>query len=452
MAKQETSKHTVTKKHIARKQREEKQTRIILIATIVIGVIIVGLVGYGLIDQLVLRPATPVAKVGDQAITVKEFESRVQYSRVQMLIQAEQYYQYGVSFGEYGSSFLQTALNITTELNQPVAYGSNILDVMIDDILIQEEAAARGITVSDAEVDEAIQTAFGFFPDGTPTPTQTATVVATPTYSSTMLALVPPTATPEPTDAPTATPEVTATEAETATESTEDNSAVATDEAQAPEETPTITPTPTQYTTEVFGQNVKDYNDSYGVYDWDIDQLRDAYRTELLRQKLVEVVTADMEPVQEEVWARHILVETEEEAQEVLDKLAAGEDWVDLAAQYSTDDANKDQGGDLGWFAYGDMVSAFADVAFSLNEGEISEPVETDFGFHIIQLVGKRESQTPAADFANDKEVTFETWLSEKRNARGDIEIYDNWEEFVPTTPAVSTEFLNALYSAVSGN
>ncbi len=90
----------------------------------------------------------------------------------------------------------------------------------------------------------------------------------------------------------------------------------------------------------------------------------------------------------ETVNASHILVETEEIAKEVMDKLAEGEDFKELAMEYSSC-PSKDQGGELGEFPRGAMVPEFEDAAFSMNVGEISEPVQTQFGYHIIKLNAK---------------------------------------------------------------
>ena len=455
MAKNETPKKTVTKKHLARKQREEKQTRLILIIAIAIGVIIVGLVGYGLVDQLIVRPAKIVAEVGEEKITARDFESQVKYARAQMLYQMQNYYQYYQMFGqEYGGSYLSAAQSIAYQLISPETLGGGILDDMIDDILVREAAEELGVTVSKEEVDEAIFAAFGFFPDGTPTLSNTATVVATPTYSNDMLTLVPSTSTPTATEPPTETPEVTATSSEEAgdetggadgTEEAADAGTPTPDVSPTITLTPTITSTPTPFTTEVYGDDVKEFNSNFKMYDYSYEDLWKMYETALLREKLTEIVAADLVPVHDEVWARHILVETEEEALSIKQELEDGADWDQMAIKHSTDDSNKDIGGDLGWFSYGRMVEEFSSAAFSLEPGEISDPVETSFGFHIIQLVGKREAQTSESEFQAEKDDAFTAWLAERRDARDDIVKADDWADYVADTPALPANYQSLL-------
>ena len=107
---------------------------------------------------------------------------------------------------------------------------------------------------------------------------------------------------------------------------------------------------------------------------------------------------------QEEVHAHHILLETEEQARAVLADLRSGGNFEDLAKQKSKDPSAAQNGGDLGFFAKGMMVPEFADAAFALKPGETStQPVKTQFGYHIIRADEKRMSSLPAfADVKDD--------------------------------------------------
>ena len=90
-----------------------------------------------------------------------------------------------------------------------------------------------------------------------------------------------------------------------------------------------------------------------------------------------------------EIKASHILVKTEDEAKKLLEEISSGKSFADLAEEYSLCPSGQN-GGDLGYFGRGMMVKSFEDAAFALGEiGEISSPVQTQFGWHLIQLTGK---------------------------------------------------------------
>ncbi|ADF38861.1 peptidylprolyl isomerase [Priestia megaterium] len=113
-----------------------------------------------------------------------------------------------------------------------------------------------------------------------------------------------------------------------------------------------------------------------------------------------------------QVKASHILVADEKTAKEVKAKLDKGEDFAKLAKEYSTDTASKSNGGDLGYFKKGDMVEAFANQAFSMKVNEVSDPVKTEYGYHIIKVTGKKEAQK--ATYENSKAKIKQTLLDQK--------------------------------------
>lgn len=124
----------------------------------------------------------------------------------------------------------------------------------------------------------------------------------------------------------------------------------------------------------------------------------------------------------EQVSARHILVETEEEAEDIRKKLLEGGDFAELAKEYSLDEGTKIVGGSLGYFSRGKNVQSFDDAAFSLEKGEISEPVKTDFGYHIIQVEDKKEAKAASLEEHRDD---IERMLMESKIP----EAYHKWYE-----------------------
>jgi peptidyl-prolyl cis-trans isomerase C len=129
-------------------------------------------------------------------------------------------------------------------------------------------------------------------------------------------------------------------------------------------------------------------------------------QTEAEMKKLYEESVSKIQP-EEEVRARHILVKTEAEAKDVLAKLKGGADFEKLAREVSVDPSAKTNGGDLEYFTKGQMVAEFSEAAFKLNKGELSEPVKTQFGFHVIKVEDKRQKPVPAYDSVKDQVAAF---------------------------------------------
>ena len=104
----------------------------------------------------------------------------------------------------------------------------------------------------------------------------------------------------------------------------------------------------------------------------------------------------------EQVSAKHILVDTEETAKEVIGKLEAGADFAELAKEYSTEPAAQETGGNLGYFKRGRMVPDFENAVFALEVGKISEPVKTEFGYHVIVVEDKIDESISFEDAKAD--------------------------------------------------
>ncbi|MDO4754348.1 MAG: peptidylprolyl isomerase [Bacillota bacterium] len=116
---------------------------------------------------------------------------------------------------------------------------------------------------------------------------------------------------------------------------------------------------------------------------------------------------------QSEVKASHILVSTEKEAKEIRERIKTHEDFENQAKEHSMC-PSKDVGGDLGFFGRGMMVPEFEEVAFSIPKGEISEPVKTQFGYHLICKTDEKAAQKPSFDQA--KEIIAHLLQHQKQN------------------------------------
>ena len=426
MAKQSPTPKITTKKHVARLERERQQVKLIQTISIAAITIVVLLVGYGILDTTYLRLRKPVAEVNGEQINLKYWQERLQFSRINMLNNLQQYQFYQENFG---LDTTQQQQEIQFYLQQPELLGDQVLNQLIDETLIRQEAQKRGITVTDEEVEAKIQGSLNFFPDGTPTPTVTPTEFSLPTLTSEQLALYPATSTPTQvlatsTSVPTNTPDPAVT---------------------VQPATPTFIPQPatatsTPYTLDGFKDQydqsleaIRGFNVSEATY-------RSVFENQLYNEKLLAEIGKDALNTQEQVLARHILVEDPQIAGVVYALLTNGEDFAETAKKYSKDASSAVNGGNLDWFGKGAMVAEFEAAAFSQPIGEIGKPVQSQFGFHIIQVIAREELPADASQYEQNKQTVFTDWLTKTREeaetAATIIKYDETWRGNVPALPA----------------
>jgi peptidyl-prolyl cis-trans isomerase D len=429
MAKNEESNFVSHKAIVKNKKDQEQQKKLILGSIIVVAAALLVIL-YGVLSQSVIPKMRPVAKVNGENISVDNFVEMANYRRYQM---KEQYnydlYIYQL-FGEdatLAGSFVSDMRQIYNDLlpENKYVFGESLLDSMINTVLMEQQAKEMGISVSEAEIDARIEELFQYNVQEEATPTPFPTMMPTATMSSEQLAIVTATPTLVPTEeVATATPTEVVTE-----EPTEE---VATEE-------PTPMPTPTEFTYDSYQTQYQDYMNTLATYNISEEFFRGLVRQDLLREKVQAEVTKDVGAVQTQVWARHILIADKTAADVVYQQLISGNaDFGDLVTEASVDPGSNTSGGDLGWFPRGVMVKPFEDAVFdNLKVGEISEPVESDFGYHIIQKLGEEDRSVSQSQYNNILSITYTTWLDGvKENAK--IKKNDNWANFVQTDITVT--------------
>jgi parvulin-like peptidyl-prolyl isomerase len=434
MAKQIPTSRVVTKKHTARLERERQQVRLIQTISFAAIAIVVLLVGYGILDTTYLRLRKPVAEVNGEQIKLNYWQERIQFTRINMANNLQQYQFYQQNFGMDTTQQIQ---ELQFYLQSPELLGDQVLNTLIDETVIRQEAQKRGITVTDEEVEAKIQGSLNFYPNGTPTPTITPTEFSFPTLTSEQLKLLPVTSTPTEvqtsTPAPTNTPDPAATVAP----------ATPTFLPQPP--TATATPYTADGYKEQYGtslENIKTFGVSEATF-------RSVYENQLYKEKLLAEIAKDAPRTQEQALARHVLVDDQQLAGTLYVLLNAGQDFAEIAKKYSKDTGSGANGGDLGWFGKGAMVPEFEAAVFSQAIGEVGKPVQSQFGYHIIQVIAREELPATASQYEQNQQTTFTDWLTKTRTdaetAATITKFDDTWRVNLPALPVAISQLLQSL-------
>jgi parvulin-like peptidyl-prolyl isomerase len=379
MAKRRVKKEVpLTRKQLSRREKERRQRLILIGLAIGVGCLIAAVLGYGAYQELVAKPGAPVATVNGVAIQRQAYQKRVLLQRMNIDAAIQDWQTQRALYSSEEDAWMIDLIDQQLSYyytERDLVDGEGPVDDMIQEELIRQAAAAQGIEVSPDEIDRAIEEEFGYDRDS-PIPSPTTTI--------------------------TSTSEVTATE-------------------QA-------TPMSLAEFKEQFAETLSALEERTGLTEADY---REIMRTRLLTEKMEEFVGEQVPTSELQVRARHILVETQEEAHAVLERLEQGEDFATVAMELSTDTVSAEEGGELGWFPMGVMDTAFEEAAFSLAVGELSGVVESSYGFHIIQVEERDEDRELDADMlAQRKSEAFQVWLE---NLEAEADIVKYWsEDLVP--------------------
>jgi len=359
-----------TKKQIARSKKVARQQRMIWIAVGTVTLLILVVLIVGIVTEYVVAPRQPVAIVNDEEISKVEYQKQVRYRRwdlqlvEQRLLLQQSNYDPNNESEQFLYDYIDSQIEQVRQLQLSVP--AQVLEDLIDEALVRQEATRRGLTAASDQVQQTIEQQFGYDrnpPEPTPTPI-TTTAVLTPT-------------------------------------------------------TMPVTP----MTREEFEENYVQYMEAMrsAVKGFSEDDYRDWVTQSILREQLGEALAAEVPTADEHVHAYHILVEDEETAAEVLEKLEAGGDFAELVAQYSKDEDTVDKGGEIGWLAkdqVGTLPVKVVEAAFGLQPGEFSEVIDSYLGYHVV-TIDERQADYPLdeATLESRQALAFDKWLAQAREA-----------------------------------
>jgi hypothetical protein len=391
-------------------------------AGIAILLVIIGGVAY---DQ-VIKPNQTLAVVGPESITREEYwkvrandlyEQAFQYQDFAQFVGPDQQGQY--------LALAQQSLSQVPEVWGSTDVDATSLEQMIEDQLYLQGLDDLGLALTPEEIHTFALNRFA--PPGSPlippSPTPTLTAERAAMATSTAAAFL---ATPIGT--PLATPVAATPVSGTPLAGTSGTATpIASPRAGTPAPTPVAAVSPTA--TATLGPEEARATAEAGFTEY-ADELfplahlsQDDYERliaapGLARQKVADALAAMVGQSAPQVRASHILVPTREEAEAARERIAAGADFAAIAREISTDEATAANGGDLGWFTREEMAAPFAEAAFALEPGAISEPVESEFGWHVIQ-VAESDPDRPLTDtqITRLEQAAVDRWLEEQRSA-----------------------------------
>ncbi|MBI1298189.1 hypothetical protein GC175_24910 [bacterium] len=454
----EEQKAETRKQTRVRMRSQERNRKLMLIVGSALLVALI-LVTIGIVNETVIRPRSVLASVEGRPIVTRDFWERTWLRQSELQSQLQQLQIFSTQFGEQGQSiFASQIAQLNATLSSPLSLGTQVINQMIDEKIVQIRAEELGISVSDEEVDESLRDEVAAGQNALTVPQATATAEAAVAATATAELFTP-------------TPELPAVITETVelTETLEiTDSAVITEPATVVEtaEVPTPEP-PTILTDELYQEGLATLEDNLQeIAGVSLAEYREIVRVQLLTDKLREQIGEELVPgTEEQVNTRHILITVDETAtlapteeitgtegitdtaaitgtalvtdpvtgfylppsgglsdadalalaQQLRERILAGEEFATLAGEYSQDPGSGANGGNLDWVGRGAFVSEFEDVAFSSPVGEVSEPVRSQFGYHLIEVLERDENRPKdEGQLQQERAQAFQQWLQEQ--------------------------------------
>jgi parvulin-like peptidyl-prolyl isomerase len=338
-----------SRRQLSKWEREQRQQHLVYLAGGVLVLVVALIFGGALLYDNLLRANESVAQVGSENITAGQLLDEVRPTARAIDTQAKQ-----IS-GANPASLTQYVEGQKRQLPDQA------MNDLLEATILQQEANARGISVSQSDVDARLQQVVATY-QAASNPTPEATAEASPTTTVT---------------------------------------------SGTPTPLPTLQPAD-------YDAARKKLLDQTGLTEQ--DERKQVSRA-IVRERVQQAIGAEQVlATQEQVHAQHIVMPSEDQARDVLNQLQAGADFATLARQVSTDSATKDSGGDLGWFARGAKAKAVEDAAFALQPGQLSDVIANGGSFEILQVLERDPNRPLAQDqLTSQRTQAFNTWLSQKR-------------------------------------
>lgn len=382
-------------RHASRRDREESQRKLVIIGIGSTVILLVLILVVGATYQYLLLPNQTLARAGDVAITRGDYWK---VRKLELLNQVNQYSQMINSGDQQQAAQAQQLAEqarqqyLTVESDPP---NTETLQRLVDNQVLLQSMGDIGVSVSDKEVDDFITNAFAPSPLSSPTPT----LPIDPTAAAWDAATAAASASPSP------------------SASVEPSPSPESPDAASPSPSPTPDPADVRATAEATFDTYQDeLLAQVGMSTEDFRRL--VVRPEVALNEIQNTLQAKVPIRAEQVHAAHILVATEEAAKLIVDQTLKEKDFAQVAKDQSSDSSTAVNGGDLGWFPRGVMVEEFDEVAFILQPGEVSQPVHTQFGWHVIKVMEREADRPVSSDMLRALRGQAVTkWLEEQKSA-----------------------------------